>query len=179
MTDYTALYKQMHEDPLVFGGDTTKSYVKEISQLITKFNASSILDYGCGKGLQYTRDNLHHDYFNSIMPALFDIGVSEFEQLPSGTFDAVISIDVLEHIPELQLEHVLKQIYSKANKCVFLGIHSYTATKYLPNGENVHCTIRPVEWWIKLVSQYATVYTVIMVNSHDKQWVIENEQFRR
>jgi cyclopropane fatty-acyl-phospholipid synthase-like methyltransferase len=175
MIDYAALYKQMHKDPNVFGGDSTKIYAKQISELVTKFNVSSILDYGCGKGLQYTRDRIHHEYFNSIMPELFDIGVSDYEHLPSGTFDAVISIDVLEHIPEIQLEDVLKQIYSKATKCVFLGIHSHKAKKYLPNGDNVHCTIHPVEWWIKLASQYATVHTVIMENSNIEQWIIKNE----
>jgi len=173
MIDYVTLYRQMHEDPLMFGGDTTKMYVKQINELITKFNVSSILDYGCGKGFQYTRDRIHHEHFNSIMPALFDIGVSDYQHLPSGTFDAVISIDVLEHIPEIQLEYVLKQIYSKATKCVFLGIHTHKATKHFANGDNVHCTIHPVEWWIELVSKYATVHTVIMENSYTKQWIIK------
>ena len=35
------------------GYDTVK-YQKQIKDLVVKYNAKTILDYGCGKGLQYT-----------------------------------------------------------------------------------------------------------------------------
>jgi cyclopropane fatty-acyl-phospholipid synthase-like methyltransferase len=172
MTDYKAQYQIMHQDVSVFSGGTIKLYLNDIQKLINEFNASSILDYGCGKGHQYTKDHIHKSYFNGVMPALYDIGVPEFETIPEGTFDAVISTDVLEHIPEDQLGHVLTEIYSKATKFVFFAIHEHLAGKNLPNGENTHCTVHPIEWWVDLISNYATSHTVIMANNQSKQWII-------
>jgi len=161
MTDYVSLYKQMHLDPNMFRGNATKEYASEISSLLSKFSVKSILDYGSGKGLQYTEDKLHEQYFNSVMPTCYDVGVEKFQTLPDGKFDAVISVDVLEHIPESQLDKVLTEIYQRATKCVFLGIHDSLALKKLPNGENAHCTVHPINWWVELLSKYATVYTVV------------------
>ena len=173
MTDYKAQYLRMHQDTSVFLGYTIKLYLNDIQKLIDEFKPASILDYGCGKGYQYSKDQIHNSHFNGVMPALYDIGVLEFETMPTGTFDAVISTDVLEHIPEYQLEQVLTEIYSKAKKFVFFAIHEHLAVKNLPNGENTHCTVHPIEWWIDLISKYATVYTVVMAHNQNKQWVIK------
>jgi hypothetical protein len=42
-----------------------------------------------------------------------------------------------------------------ARKFVFANIASYPAAKILPNGENAHCTIRPVEWWSQIIAPIA------------------------
>ena len=164
----------MHEDPTVFQGISTKLHAETISSLIAKFEAKSLLDYGCGKGHQYKKDNLHIKYFNGVMPALYDIGVPEFDELPTGKFDGVISTDVLEHIPESQLDEVLKEIYNKATKFVYLGICDKLAIKTLPNGENAHCTVHPIEWWMDKIYPFAKVYTVINTyGTADKTITIE------
>ena len=173
MTNYKVQYQRMHKDTSVFLGYTIKLYLNDIQKLMNEFNPSSILDYGCGKGYQYTKDQIHKSHFNGVMPALYDIGVTEFETIPDGTFDAIISTDVLEHIPENQLGQVLTEIYNKANKFVFFAIHENLAVKNLPNGENTHCTVRPIEWWVSLISNYANVYTVIMAHNQSRQWIIE------
>ena len=48
--------------------------------------------------------------------------VPEFETLPDGPFDGIISTDVLEHIPEEQIPETINMITKRADKFVFLAI---------------------------------------------------------
>jgi hypothetical protein len=54
----------------------------------------------------------------------------------------------MEHIPEEQIPHVFKQISQSATRFVFLAIATDLAIALLPNGENAHCTIKPLDWWV-------------------------------
>jgi hypothetical protein len=41
----------------------------------------------------------------------------------------------------------LPRLFGYARRFVFANVACYPAAKTLPNGENAHCTIRPVEFW--------------------------------
>jgi hypothetical protein len=161
MTDYADQYKQMHEDPTIFEGNSITTHLKDIEIMIHQFKAKTLLDYGCGKGNQYHVGRVHEKHFDGVMPSLYDIGVEQYNTLPRGKFDGVICTDVMEHVPEDKVDEVLNQIYSKAKKFVFFGICDILAVKNLPNGENAHCTVKPMEWWREKIQQHATVPTNI------------------
>jgi 2-polyprenyl-3-methyl-5-hydroxy-6-metoxy-1,4-benzoquinol methylase len=161
MTDYLEQYKIMHQEEERYPGESLQGHAPSIKELIQKFDAKSLLDYGCGKGFQYTQKHLHKTYFNSIMPTLYDPAVPAHDVIPEGTFDGVISTDVMEHIPEYQLDEIFKEIYSKADKFVYLGICTIPAIVVLPNGENAHCTVKPIDWWVEKITQHANKYTVV------------------
>lgn len=157
-------YVILHSDPKVYMGNFTIYHASRIKLFLEKFNCKTILDYGSGKGEQYYKDNLHVNYFNNILPSLYDPGVKDLNVLPNGTFDLVICTDVLEHIPENLLPSVVNEIYSKANKCVYLGINN---TKHgisnLPDGRCVHLTTKRGEWWINKLKPLATKITRLHV----------------
>ena len=69
------------------------------------------------------------------MPSLYDPAIPEYEILPDGQFDGVISFDVLEHIPKQDLEWVITEIFSFSKKIVFLNIACYPAGVILPDGK--------------------------------------------
>ena len=77
----------------------------------------------------------------------YDGAYPPFTTLPVGTFDAVICTDVLEHIPEEDIPWILDELFGYAEKLLYVNIACYPAKAILPNGENAHCTIKPVEWW--------------------------------
>ena len=81
--------------------------------------------------------------------------------LPGNEFDGVISTDVLEHIPEREIDDVMKEIFEMAQKFVYLNIAMYPAITLLPNGENAHCTLKPKEWWNEKIFKHnqKQVYT--------------------
>jgi len=151
-------YKEMHEDESIFTGDSLSQHGTSIKQLIDHCGAKTLLDFGCGKGYQYTKLNLHNTYFNGIMPSLYDPG-TKYNEFPEGNFDGVICTDVLEHIEEENLDEVLAQIFSKANTFVYLGVCTVPALAILPDGRNAHVTIKPFEWWLEKVLPFATIGT--------------------
>jgi len=81
------------------------------------------------------------------MPFLYDPYRPEYAERPPFNFDLVICTDVMEHIPEEDVQDVLDDIFDHADKGVFLTIAQFPAKKTLPNGENAHCTLESSEWW--------------------------------
>ena len=161
-------YKQMHEDENLYEGSATTLHKESIKQGLEISNSKSILDYGCGKGIQYFKEDIHTNYFFGIMPSLYDPAVKQYSQLPEGTFDAVISTDVLEHIEEENLDDVISEIYSKADKFVNLGICNSPADSILPDGRNAHVTQKELDWWLEKILPHADKFTMIYVYGEQK-----------
>ena len=92
------------------------------------------------------------------MPELYDPGIPEYEVLPDGPFDGIYSTDVMEHIPKEHLQETFENIFSRAQKFVFLAICTKPAIAVLPNGENAHCTVEPIGFWVSMVNKYSPTY---------------------
>ena len=98
MNEWIEQYKQYHaEQNTNYPGNNLKPQLHHIKDLVLDTKAETLLDYGCGKGLQYTKWKHHEDL--GIMPALYDPAVPEYENLPDGPFHGVLSTDVLEPTP--------------------------------------------------------------------------------
>jgi hypothetical protein len=111
------------------------------------------------------------------MPSLYDPAVPEYENLPDGPFHGIFSTDVLEHIPEHQIPETIKEITFRAERFVFLAICTRPAIAILPNGDNAHCTLKPIEWWTDMVKKhsYRQVYTHIKTYGDSNGYEIINE----
>ena len=57
-----------------------------------------------------------------------------------GTYDGVISTDVLEHIPEEDIPWVLDDLFAQAKTFIYAVAACYPAKKIMPDGTNAHCT---------------------------------------
>ena len=176
MTDLVDFYKQMHKDENLYAGSALTLHKESIRQYLSMKKCETILDYGCGKGIQYFKEKIHEEYFYGIMPSLYDPAVEEYCKLPTETFDAVICTDVFEHIEEEDLEEVIKEIYSKANKFVYLGVCNSLADSFLPDGRNSHVTLQSMDWWIDKILPYANVHTLLVVYGESKsQAILDNK----
>jgi hypothetical protein len=129
-------------------------YVRRFGKMI---GATSLLDYGGGRGMQYrlgpitTAEETFADplaYLGIEQVVCFDPGLDR--ELPSGKFDLVICVDALEHCDRQDLPWIVRQLFEKARLGVFANIASYPAAKALPNGENAHCTVEDTAWWMGL-----------------------------
>ena len=174
---YTALitmYRDMHlhgerfrgiPAMKTFDGRSLRKETGRIKNLIALTGARTILDYGSGKGTQYDPKPLVIkgegewdsviDFWGVDEVTCFDPAYAPYSTLPSGRFDGVVCTDVLEHCPEEDIDWIVHEIFSYAERFVYLAIACYPANKRLPNGENAHCTIRPVEWWQGMLDQVA------------------------
>ena len=176
MNEWIEQYKQYHLENTDYGnGGCLKFYLQHIVDLVQDWNAESLLDFGCGKAEGYL-EYKHHEHWG-IMPSLYDPAIPEYQNLPEGTFDGVISFDVMEHIPKEQIPETFDQIFSRADKFVFLGIATSPAEAVLPNGDNAHCTVEPIGWWEEMVHKHAPkkVCTHIKTAGHCNNYSILNE----
>lgn len=151
-------------------GEALAEYKHEIFNLIKENNISTILDYGCGKA------KFHPILFNNpkvpgspmgitIIP--YDPAVAKFSNKPTGQYDLVICIDVMEHIQEDKVDEVLKDLFSYSDK-VFLTITCYPAMQVLPNGNNAHYTIKEPDWWKEKLKPYDGNHITIFQTKPDR-----------
>lgn len=137
-------YRRLHAAKK-FSGACLKKHLPEIKLLIAAHDCKSVLDYGCGKA------TYHHE---ARLPntTLYDPYYAPYSKEPTGTFDMVICTDVMEHVPENEVGKVLADLINFTDKVLFLAISIVPARKTFANGENVHLTIRPKEWWEGMLS---------------------------
>jgi len=132
-----------------FPGSSLAPQAAHIKRLVERTGARSLLDYGSGKGRQY--EGIEYPDFKSYWGIeelrLYDPGYARYNELPTGTFDGVISTDVLEHCPEEDIPWILDEMIGFARKFVFANVACFPAKKRLPSGANAHCTIKSAGWW--------------------------------
>jgi hypothetical protein len=148
----------------MFSGISLGPQIGRIKRLINDTGATTILDYGAGKGRQYeprqvrvgehTWDSVL-DYWDVDEVTLYDPAYGPHNKLPQGRFDGVVCTDVMEHCPEEDVPWIVGELFAYATRFVFVNAACYPAMKTLPNGENAHCTIRPPEWWEEIFRRTA------------------------
>ena len=160
--EYTELieeYKKLHKDPTIFPGKSITKYAHYVRSIIRDNKCKTLLDYGCGKGGLYEEENKNklgkplHKFLKIKNYTLYDPGLEKFSTLPTGMYDMVMCVDVMEHLPTQDLNWIIDRIMSFGNKAVFLNIACYEALKKFPNGKNVHITVQEPKWWIDLINK--------------------------
>jgi len=175
-----AMYETLHEDGESVAGKSGKEtfpgkmlirHTPGIKEMIDRTGATSILDYGAGKGAGYEQRDIAlsngdvapsiQDYWGVRDIRCYDPGHQPFKELPEDQYDGVICTDVLEHITEPDVAWIVEEMFGYALKFVYANVACYPAVKVLPNGQNVHCTVKPPEWWAGLFHAIAMRHTDI------------------
>jgi len=114
------------------GYDVVK-YQMKIKDLVNRYRATTILDYGCGKGMQYkeplpyaSEDNWQtFNEYLGVTVYKYDPCVPEHSMLPPvGTkFDGVICTQVLNSIPDDDMSWVRDLLENYATKFCFVGLN--------------------------------------------------------
>lgn len=164
--ELTALYRRLHAEgeaqlglkpDETYPGVSLLPHLQRIKALIDDTGARTVLDYGCGKAQLYDVADLNVpgmgripsviDYWDIDEVSCYDPCVPRFDRLSPEPADGVIATDVLEHCPEEDVPWIVAEMFAHARRFVFASIACYAAKTHLPNGENAHCTIRPMQWW--------------------------------
>lgn len=119
-------------------GKDTFSYHRQIRDVAQHYNCKTVLDYGCGKGHQWT-DLVPHrgldgmptetmllaDYLKVDTVYKYDPCVTEFSADPTDQkYDLVICTQVLPSIPDDDLEWVKQRLMNLAGRACFIGMHA-------------------------------------------------------
>ncbi|MEY4331387.1 MAG: hypothetical protein RLZZ196_125 [Bacteroidota bacterium] len=156
--------RQFQANNTSWGGDDCKNYHLQIRFLMDKYNAKTVLDYGCGKGRQYqnlvpyglpndqiTEPMTFTTRINAESVHCYDPCVPEFDKEPIGQkFDAVICTQVLGSIPDVDIAWIKDKFMNYATKFVFIGLHSPTAPvkrKKLMYDPQYLTHPRSIEWY--------------------------------
>ena len=164
-------YKNLHKEEDKFRGISLVPFAYDIYNILLHNNCKSILDYGCGKAIPYKKnhrdvdpkkkipnfDKPLHKWWGIDELFLYDPAYPEHDKLPTKKYDMVICTDVLEHIPEEDLDWTIQELCSFANKTVFINVSTLLAKKTFKTGkykgENVHVTVYNHEWWLNKISK--------------------------
>lgn len=165
------------------GSQFMRKFPPQIQKAIDlKQRAVSLLDYGCGQAIHTYRPvpEAHrltfHAYFEGMIQSYYcyDPAVRKYSVKPSpgSEFDIVCCADVMEHVPEEFVDHVLTELnqYTKQDGMLLFAISGCPAKKAFSNGENLHITVKPFEWWVQKLDQnlnrsYALHYKTEMGDS--------------
>lgn len=146
MEDVIALYREMHRSPKYYRGREGVRHFAPIGRLILETESKTLLDYGSGKGEQYGSPHRLGEAWG-VEVACYDPGWEPFAEKPTGRFDAVICLDVMEHVPKASVDEVLRDVLQMAKRCAYFSIATTPAGKMLPDGRNAHLTIAAEGWW--------------------------------
>ena len=167
------IYADMHKSGTdwddakdTFDGKSLKYFFQPIKQIIDLTKSQSLIDFGCGKAKFYlnkiTIKEMEYknviEYWNIKDYFLYDPGVDIFSTYPSIKMDGVICIDVVEHMPPEDVINFIEDIFYLAKKFVFIVIACYTGKKQLPDGRNVHLSIKNPKEWEKIISKLKIKY---------------------
>ena len=124
---------------------------RALRSVCSKFRVQTFLDYGCGKnGLISLLEGCND--FSSINFRSYDPAVAEYADRPTGHFDVVTCIDVLEHISRGEISQVLHEISDLTSGFFFFAIDLVPAKKYLDDCRNAHIMLAPSDWWCQQIS---------------------------
>lgn len=148
-TDLRPLYRQMAEAGGNFQGLSILQHKAEIGVLIQKYKATSLLDFGCGRGDPYFTPYQIHREWGVSRPTLYDPAFNSHDVPPfkGHYFDGVLCSDVLEHVPEDVVEDFIAELFSYSRQFVWASVCCRLAKKAFPDGTNLHVTVQPLGWW--------------------------------
>lgn len=108
-----------HATHKTWSGKGTIQYKDHLKLLIDKYNVKTVLDFGCGKGIQYSRHNLDKEL--NITVTQYDPCIHGLDQWPVGNFDMVIALDCIGRVSISDLPWLYETFSNWANKCVLIA----------------------------------------------------------
>lgn len=128
-------------------GQTCHAHAAAIHACLIDLKPQVVVEYGCGQSelermLPFTGRWVRYD------PAIAGI-----DRLDERKADLVINTDVLEHVPDNDLDDLLANIASLSDR-VFFSICTRPALEILPDGQNAHCTVWPPARWREVLARH-------------------------
>lgn len=132
----------LHARPKGYGGKGGK-WAPVAADLVRRFGARSVLDYGCGEG-QFA------EMFGRLGVGAtieeYDPAIRGKDVLPAPA-DLVVCTDVIEHVEPEKLTHVLAHLRGLTRIAALVVIATRPSGKTLTDGRNAHLILENDAWW--------------------------------
>lgn len=153
MIDYAEEYRELHKNNK-FLSKTILKYKVQLEEICRTHSVKTVLDFGCGNGSAYLKDSLDKEL--GVDVTLYDPYVPAFSEFPEYEFDSLFCIDVMEHIPEYQLQETIEKMLKNIRYCAFFTFCNRPSKKTFSDGSNVHCTLKSGQEWSSLIESFNT-----------------------
>ena len=110
---------EFHKKYKTWAGKGTMQYYDTIKEIVETNNIKTVLDFGCGKGLQYSKFNLDKDLGFTV--TAYDPCIHGLENWPTGKFDLVMALDCISLIDVKDYRWIYQNFVQWADKAVFIA----------------------------------------------------------
>jgi SAM-dependent methyltransferase len=146
-------------------------------------NVKSILDAGIGSGKLCKKmidmgfqchgvdivDDCLDEELQEIKNEILTVGALwDTSLFKENMFDAVVCLDVLEHVPTDYVVKVVDNLYYWARKYIFLQIALFQDYFGKKVGEPLHLTVQPKSWWDIIFNKYEIIQDFVLKNNNGK-----------
>lgn len=164
--------RALHDLRPEYGGSSGK-WVATVAHLVRTLRLSSVLDYGCGKGLlkqglaRLVADGSDQTDLAGLVRE-YDPAIPGKDAAPAPA-ELVVCTDVLEHVEPSYLDAVLDDLRRLTLNVAFLNVATRPAEKTLPDGRNAHLIVEPSSWWLP---KLRTRWTIASLQDFGDQFVV-------
>lgn len=149
-------YHGIYSNPAAFPRYGHSNHGARAVSILQKWASPSVLDVGCGfnEFAVQTRKTLPSVRIVGVDPACPGADVkAEAVNLPFGDkeFSVVTSFDMLEHLPECEVEAALAEMARVSAAFIFSISYVPSVNKW--EGKTLHPTVRAEGWWIEKIMQ--------------------------
>jgi hypothetical protein len=137
-------------------GMTGHKRVKDIFQAFANTRITTVLDWGAGsrtlaKALAAHKPEWRVDSYDPYVP--------DISARPTKKYDAVITTDVLEHIPHEGIDAAIADIVGLTKSYGYHFIANFPARDSFPDGRNIHLIQEGAAWWKAKFEAHGVVVT--------------------
>ena len=154
-------YERLHTTTADYGATGYKSMPFVLPHVLA-LRPRSLIDYGCGRSDLAARLGR-----KATIPSVtgYDPGVAEFSHKPREIFDLLVSVDVLEHVPDDELDGVMKEMAAMAHEAIIV-IDTAPARTFLADGRNAHVSLHDQTEWLRRLKPHFPGIRPIRIRRH-------------
>lgn len=150
-----------------FHGLSILQHADSIGKMVRLVRAKTLLDFGCGRADAYRSPHKvwHQWGLDRANVTLYDPAFNRDDKLPpeGKKFDVVVCSDVLEHVPEAEVDAFIERLAAYARHGLWASVCCRPAKKKFADGTNLHVCVKPYDWWHDKIVAAAARHNITFV----------------
>lgn len=104
---------------------------------------------------------------------VYNTTLDDLSMFSDNSFALGFCNDVIEHIPESLITHSLDEMVRVSKEYLLVSVCPTPSHHLSLDGENLHLTVKPTNWWEQTFQSYGTVQRIPLPFSRSARYVIK------